>query len=268
MYYEVFVDVVFLENMVSDYVAIRLTQQLLYRKKKYVRCILGASVGACVAIVRLCCPGGLQLYMGILYVIGCGIAMLIAFRKVKQLVLQTCCVHGFLMLMGAGLFVIKRILAWHHMQIAFAGYCVYVLMFEIAAMTVINICRKWQDEKNKKLYPVWIYFDQEPIYTTALLDTGNQLKDPASGRPVSILESSVCVDKGKIAIPAQSYCLIPFHSIGRESGVLHGVHVPLIRIQLDERTIECEDAVIALYHGRLSQDMSFRMILQPEVLQN
>lgn len=268
MHYEIYVDAVFLENMIADLVAILLTQELLYKKKRYIRSFIGAIIGAVIGVARIVCGTKLPFSAVVLYLIGCYITMIISFAKIKQIFVQLCCVHGFLMLIGAVLFVIRRLLMWYEIKVSIGCFCFYVALFYLLGILCLTKYHERQREKSKKLYKVWIYFDQNPITATALLDTGNQLKEPVSHKPVSVLESRICKDKGDMSIQDKEYCCIPFQSIGKESGILHGLHAQKIQIQLDGKVIEQKDVIIAFYQGRLSKDDSFQMILQPELLQN
>ena len=81
MYYEIYLDAVFVTNLVMDYILLRLTCRLLDWKISPLRSLLGAAVGALGACVFLMLPmdgylPGTILFQGLLALgmvrIGCG----------------------------------------------------------------------------------------------------------------------------------------------------------------------------------------------------
>ncbi|MBO6015725.1 MAG: sigma-E processing peptidase SpoIIGA, partial [Lachnospiraceae bacterium] len=101
----------------------------------------------------------------------------------------------------------------------------------------------------------------------ALVDTGNSLCDPISRRPVLILERSV-LKAYEVTIRPEQYRVIPYHSLGRENGMLEGFVAGLVCV-LDEtengriQRMKRSNVVIGIYEGTLSGDGAYQMILHP-----
>lgn len=108
----------------------------------------------------------------------------------------------------------------------------------------------------------------------ALVDTGNMLKDPFSGKTVMIAEANMLsplfdFDINELAesnyaettLPP-GFRLIPFSSIGKKSGLLVAfVPEKIIVDNLDKTNI-----VTALHTGKLSKNHEYNALLNPEAL--
>jgi len=111
---------------------------------------------------------------------------------------------------------------------------------------------------------------------TAFVDTGNNLKEPFSGRPVVIVEKNLLKGKGNQAdISVQSLeelqkqvgnriVLIPYNSIGQEHGVLIGVIPDEFYISENRNTWTKKDVAIALYDKKISNRYS--ALLGPDLI--
>ncbi|ABP66545.1 peptidase U4, sporulation factor SpoIIGA [Caldicellulosiruptor saccharolyticus DSM 8903] len=111
---------------------------------------------------------------------------------------------------------------------------------------------------------------------TAYVDTGNNLKEPFSGRPVVIVERNLLREKGNPAdISAQNLeelqkhlghkiVLIPYNSIGQEHGVLIGVIPDEFYISENRNTWTKRDVAIALYDKKISNRYS--ALLGPDLI--
>ncbi len=118
-----------------------------------------------------------------------------------------------------------------------------------------------------------------------LFDTGNQLTDPISGRYVAVAE----MDSLKEILPPD-LCLallennadrflttgdpawlskihmIPFSSVGVQSGMLLGIRPDNVYILPDEREGKCCDCIVGIYPGRLKNSHGYKAVVNPEVL--
>ena len=92
----------------------------------------------------------------------------------------------------------------------------------------------------------------------ALVDSGNSLKEPFTGRPVSLIGKSAA-EELETVIPAERFVLIPYHAVGTEKGLLRGFRA--------DEMVFCgkvyKEAVIGFYTGNFDE---FDMLLSREVL--
>lgn len=119
--------------------------------------------------------------------------------------------------------------------------------------------------------------DQE-YQCTAYVDTGNNLKEPFSGRPVVIVEEKILfldkslnnnqVSKQNIeelqGVWGNKILLIPYNSIGQEHGMLYGVIPDEFYISEDKNIWLKKDVVIGIYSKKISNKYS--ALLGPDLI--
>ena len=112
---------------------------------------------------------------------------------------------------------------------------VWVLMLGTTIIGVICILG-FKGGDVGRCVPVILRHNDRSIALTALRDTGNTLRDPISGQPVMVVagktgEALFDLTPEDIALPVQGIQnlpgsrLIPFHSIGCESGFLLAMRI-------------------------------------------
>jgi hypothetical protein len=119
--------------------------------------------------------------------------------------------------------------------------------------------------KRKAVYRVVLKDNDRSLEATALYDSGNLLTEPVSGKAVSIIEKSAILDDWMKNTP-EKFKIIPYKSVGRESGILEGMVIDQLIIQHDGMQVVEDKAVIALYDGRLSKDGGYQMLLNHSLI--
>lgn len=120
-----------------------------------------------------------------------------------------------------------------------------------------------------------------------LLDTGNFLKDPVSKSPVFIVEwnsvKSILPDDfndffvKNSRIPnisdgiymtglAEKIRMIPYKALGTDHGMLIGIKTNKVIVTKKNESIIVNNAVVALYHGKLDKDGEYSALLHPDIL--
>lgn len=135
-------------------------------------------------------------------------------------------------------------------------------------------CTAWfLYKKDRKIfYRVKICKGLESRELIALLDTGNMLLEPFSKRPVCIVESGE-IAQWLLDVPIQRIRYIPYHSIGKQHGLMKAVEVDKVQIkkieqeEKQEKNIEYTKAILAISKENLSENGKFQMILHPELLE-
>jgi stage II sporulation protein GA (sporulation sigma-E factor processing peptidase) len=133
-----------------------------------------------------------------------------------------------------------------------------------------------------------ISLNDKLIKTTAMIDTGNLLKDPISNFPVIVVEHTLlydCIPKeilnnlenilgGNLEnIPEDirnEYMLklkvIPYMSLGKQNGMLLGIKPENVKIEREE-DVKCLDKVIiGIYNKSLTKRGEYRALLGIEML--
>ncbi|MGI9951137.1 sigma-E processing peptidase SpoIIGA [Moorellaceae bacterium AZ2] len=138
--------------------------------------------------------------------------------------------------------------------------------------------------------PVVIGFNGKRLALKALVDTGNNLRDPFTGRPVIVAEYGALRPllppelQWELPVPkepeleklvaslagtpwAARIRVIPFHSLGREHGLLLGFKPDEVIVFWEDRLIKVKDVVIGLCWQRLNPEGGYRALLHPDLLQ-
>ena len=117
---------------------------------------------------------------------------------------------------------------------------------------------------------------------TAIVDTGNLLKDPITKMPVLImeremlkgifpeiiLENATDIVNGKeieLGEYSSKLRVIPYKSIGKENGLLLGIKAKNIRIVYQDIE-KAHDVIIGIYTGTLSKNNKYSAIVGLELL--
>ena len=127
----------------------------------------------------------------------------------------------------------------------------------------------WVAQMGKKqqadIYKVRLRGSSNEIELDALMDTGNSLREPVSGRPVSVVEEESLRRLSGIKMP-EKLKAIPYHSIGRSNGIMEGYEVPEIIIEGREENIRWQKVIVGISKDKVSVNGKYQMILHPDLL--
>ena len=136
-------------------------------------------------------------------------------------------------------------------------------------------------------YTIKIKLNQKQIETTAIVDTGNMLKDPITGNPVIVVESTALEEIipqeilqnieniiggefDNVTETLQEYIsklkLIPYSSLGKQNGMLLGIKADEIEIKKEEETIKKENIIIGIYNKTLTKRGEYRALISIELI--
>ena len=99
----------------------------------------------------------------------------------------------------------------------------------------------------------------------ALVDSGNGLIEPISKMPVSIVEEKF-LNEYKELFREEKFRLIPFHSIGKDHGILEAYFIEKMEIKNKGENVIVENPIIAITKGTISTNGDYQMILHPKIL--
>ena len=163
-------------------------------------------------------------------------------------------------------FVINRILSGKYVNTVNILRFVSIALgtYIVADFLIKKINQKKCD--NKRIYDVIICCNERNVCIKALLDTGNLLYDPISGRKVHIIEYEAVKDI--VNKENGFYRVIPFNSVGKSRGLLNAIEADYMEIILqdkDEPDVRIDKPIIALYDKKLASDDKFEGLLHSSV---
>ncbi len=298
---KVYVDIVFLVNFGVDFFILWLTGKLMAMKKGIVRLLLGAFFGALYSLVVFLPAGGI-LASGYAKV-ACSLVMLLlafapfswrlffkgmALMYLVSFAVGGCVVafvyladdsaYGLQVINGAG--VLQTGLSYH---LLLAGIIV-VMVSGWYAMHYVNKNRLGRN----LLYSLTVAVFHKKVTIKALLDTGNQLVEPFTKKPVVIVEAKYlqdilpqdvvkalvkdddfflqAVQEKMVQEWVPRFCMIPYSSVGRENGLLLGMRPDYIEINEGGKKVINRDVIVGLIGRAISKEGRYQAILHPGVL--
>ncbi len=297
----VYADVIFIVNLVMDFIILTVTARLCGQNIRLVRIILAAIISA-------------------------GFYCLVFFEKTKALVnffstygVLCLCLYisfipknlrAFLKLFGA-----THVSAFCMGGIAYAmfyfvntpvlsvggitgqlpvvrNFPLMLLIWSVSLFYVLfKLTLSWlrsRELKKQAYYTAKIFVDNQSISLNTLVDTGNTLRDPLTDYPVIIAE----FDSVKDVLPralrqayreknesdllmavtltdfAKRIRMIPFTSLGSKNGLLMGFRPDRVEILQEGKTVSIERVVVGVYNVALSAEGTYNGLLSPELIEH
>ncbi len=263
VYYEVYIDNLFLVNFVMNLLCLELTNLTYHRLASRRRVVAGAAFGAVCYLIPflLSGPAGFRMVCGL--ACSAGGMLWITFRPHSPGAFVCACRRLFLgtFLLGGGiLFLIRLMPGLRRFVVCASGILgIGILLF----LEVSYLVEK--SGKSGRLYPVELLGKGSSVGVKALLDTGNGLVEPISGEPVCILERGAFDKLWRDGGP-EGFRVIPYHSIGKSNGILSGYRIPEMRIEIDGMIRKRRNVYVGVSEEQISGGGNYAMILNPRVL--
>lgn len=257
--YVLYLDVYVLESVLLNLILLMFTLIMMGRRIRFIRLLIAALLGGALSVIPIIAGINYGIFY-ILFVWITGLLMVIAALGGGKISEQMTGTMYFYVLS----FVWNKLIAGLE-KIVGIGYVVGILTAIIMGIAIVYLCVKKKKEKRQTIYEVQIARQGRKVSIKALLDTGNALREPISGRPVSIIEKEAYEELH--CEETQEKCrAIPYHSIGREHGMMKGIEVDELVIWEGKEPHVQKDAMVALYDGKLTTNGSYRMILHASLL--
>ena len=128
-----------------------------------------------------------------------------------------------------------------------------------------------------------IYIEQNKREISAIIDTGNFLRDPITKTPVVvvekdnlkglipdvILENLVSIINGKeieLGEYASRIRVIPFKSLGKENGLLVGIKINKVEIEYLDTLHKNNNVILGIYNGKLSRSGKYSGLIGIDII--
>lgn len=263
----IYVDVLLAVNFLVDYLLLVTTQLLCRRSVQRKRIVPAALLGA-ISTLGIFLPQASALMQGLGKGLLAGLMMLLADRWQgwRRFLAGWGMFFAVSFLFGGAMLALRMTIGEGWMLCANG-----VVYFHIPPLVLVgNIAlgfglvqlyeRLFAEKQPKKLFcDVELQLLGEKLCCRALLDSGNQLKEPFSGWPVVLLERGLFPGK----IPPERLRMIPCKSIGG-SKLLKGAKGDVLRL-LDGEALQAEQFYVALSDEPIS-DGSYQLLLNPRLL--
>lgn len=278
----VYIDVLFFVNLSINISLIMCTGYIIKLKPKTARLIISASFGALYscfifigdidALYSLGMRAGVAVFMMLTAFGRCTVISLI--KRVMVFLASTLAL-GILMLsvlyfsdIGLRLGgVIKNGVFYFNIPTH------YMLLCSLAVYGIIYVAERLIKRSSVRSFArVTLRHLGKTVELKALVDTGNMLRDPLSGRKVLIAEANKLSPLFDFDIedafreqnvpenmPA-GFRLIPYSSIGNQNGLMAAFIPDTVKVE----SIEKDDIITAVFCGNLSQSGDYNALISPE----
>lgn len=257
--YEVYLDFIFLKNLIENIALISCVLVLLDKKIYLKRLLLGAILNSMGTVIFLMyCPKNLLLTTVVILLNAVpGIAFSMKKSTFRDLIYALIC---YLILSSVHITSILFIKQFYSKYSFVIGLCILgIVLFYLACL------KEKQIQERSEIYQVSIFAHGKKIKVDALLDTGNMLREKKTGKMVCIVEKEVVKEILK-NISCKEYHYVPFHSVGQEQGILMAISTDYITVTKEEKTRKVYGVLLGLYEGNISSTGKFQMILHGDCL--
>ena len=257
----IYVDTLFLLNAAVDYLLLLASARLAGEPLARLRFLLGAALGGMYA-VAIFLPGLSFLARPPCRLAAAVLMVLAAFWKSRRLLRQVVIFLALSCAFGGGVLAIG-LLGGRGLTLSngvlYSGMDLKIVLLSAAgcygALTLLFQRTGRHTAAAGELRPVRLTLGERQVSLTALVDTGNTLTDPATGRPVLVAEAD-CVEEllppgirpspADLRDPAgalerlkdpwrRRFRLLPYRSVGVDRGLLLAVRVDQVQVGEEDR---------------------------------
>lgn len=254
VYYELYIDVFFLVNFMMDYLLLRLTGKMMKCSATHGRIVAGAAAGALCACAAMVIPWiNTFVRFILLHAAGSILMVKIGFKIGWDRTFLRACIMLYI-----SAFLVGGVMEYFHQYVRRAS-----LFFALALVGYFVSLGIWElvtylAGRNAVRCKVRLIKEDREYMAEALIDTGNRLRDPATGKPVSIISARAWEMLG-----AEERCYIPYHSVGKPDGVLPAA--ALDKMCVYEKTPVWLDRPIVAVCEDITDD-DYEMLVHPDLL--
>ena len=260
----IYIDSIFLLNLVMDLYLLSLTARAAGKTVSYARVFAGSAVGALGYCAVLCLPGipYIKVIFGMIPVGGLMIKIACRARGWRELLRGMGYLFTFSFFLGGFIIFLKgkiRILTEYGdsaAALAGMGFAGYALLQ--------SLLKAYRKRSRNHFCKVRLLGDGGAVAFTALIDTGNALVEPVSQKPVAILEAEGW-NSLKMWMKPEKFKLIPYHSIGKDNGMLEGYEIDTMQVEGKDGEKQFDKVIVAVFRGKISGRGGYQMILPPEL---
>lgn len=290
----IYLDIVFIENVIMNYIILLATVIITKEKLNQIRIIVSSIIGG--------------IYAASYYVTKFSTYITIPAKAILSIVMIYIAINPKSIKK-----MIKELIIFYLTSFAFGG-CAIAVLYTIKPQNIINkkgsligiypikvaliggiigfitIIIAFKLVKNKMsikdlFCAAKIIDNGTEKKVKALLDTGNFLKDPITNLPVIIVEKEKLIDilpreilentnkiiSGEFEIKDKYISklrVLPFSSLGKQNGMLLGFKVEKVIVILNEEELIRNDVIIGIYDKKLSINEKYECLIGMNYLEN
>ena len=279
----IYLDTLFLLNAVVDYLLLLCSARLAGEPLERLRFGAGAALGGGYA-VALFLPGMGFLYHPLCRLSAAVLMVLVAFARSRRLLRQVVVFFALSCAFGGGVLAVSLL---GGQGLSMGGGVIYsgldvkmVLLSAAGCYGVLSLFfRNWgrHSRARGELRQVKVTLCQREISLTALMDTGNTLCDPVTGRRVMVMEGEWAaklvpqLDREDLADPTRGlerlsgewpgrFRLLPYRAVGTDRGLLLALRADRVELEGEQQ----ESTLVALSPNPVSDGGGYQALVGAE----
>lgn len=295
----IYLDVVFLENIIMNYIIIFATGVSIKGEIKHWRILVASSIGAIYTIIMYLNIIPIYSNFFMKFVLSFVIVYISFLPKTWKKLLKDLlifylvsfvfggCVFALMYFISPQLALIKNgvFVGAYPIKVALIGGLVSFIIIQVSFKVV-----KTRLSKKDMIYDIEIIIDRKSVKVKALLDTGNLLKDPITGIPVVVIEhkslysvipaevlnninkviggdTNELIENEEFSKIISRFRIIPFSSLGKQNGLLLGIKADCIDIILDEKVQSINNVIVGIYDKSFTKNGMYSAIFGLDILE-
>jgi len=263
----IYVDAVFILNFIIDYLLLYTTGKMLKSNASRLIIGCGAVIGAFYTVLMLC--GDYELFSNLLSKMFFSMLLVrLTFGRMrfKGFIRAVLMFYFVNFAFCGGIYAVAAMLGMSDRYLTFGIFTFYsAVAYVLLAVAARN--RRNTIEKQKIKLVIGLNKEQKEI--DCIVDTGNSLCTPYSGKPVIVAEKTELDGMLPQSFPENSEIkpiVIPFRSLGCDKGVIYGFTPDYAYFVHNGRRKRIRRAVIGLYDGALSTDGNYKGLVNPVLI--
>ncbi len=261
MHYELYLDSLFLLNFGMNLLLLSLVDHSMGHTATWYRLLAGAGVGAVWYLFPFLWKGTAAGKLLLCFLPGTVLMLYVTFHirslgtlwnYFRKLMLSTFLIGGILVTLLRGFPLGRNYLPGIGMALGVGAFSARVLL------------RGQKKETERAGYcDVVLQGAEGPLRIHALVDSGNTLTEPISGAPVSVLDARIFYRLWPEGL--SGFRAIPYHSVGKKSGILQGYPVPQMTIVYQGVEREYRNVYLAVSEEEIAGE-EIPMLIHPALL--
>ncbi|MEG1945754.1 MAG: sigma-E processing peptidase SpoIIGA [Lachnospiraceae bacterium] len=261
MRYELYADILFITNFTMDCIALTITGKIIKQKIRYRWILLAGLLGTVGSMCFFFWINHYILYqLGVHFLIN-PLMVWVCFhsKKWKEFLMQWFFTYLAVIVLGG-------VMEWGMGSLVGAKYFWIFLPMALFFLVLLDQCSAAFHRQKKTVYDLLLVTSSGKLPLKGFYDTGNLLMDPMVHKPVHIIkEQSLEAIFDMNTLPVR---MIPFHSLGKESGLIKAVTLEGMYILKENTSLYLEKPVFGIAKEKLFQNDNYDVILNGKSMED
>ena len=288
----IYLDVIFLENLILNFLILYAVGIETKSKIKILKILLASFIGSAYTVLVYLIKNAF--FQSIIMKVLLSVVMnYIAYKTNSIKELLKIIVYFYLtsfIFGGSALAIIYIVNTGNisiHDGVIYGKYTLLTIIISVIVSFIVIIISfrliKNRISKKDLICNITIKINDKKVRTTALIDTGNFLKEPITNIPVIVAEHTLFNgiisnqilehtenilggDLNEISEAEKNKYLskmriIPFSSLGKQNGMLLGIKAQEVTIEQNEKIKKVEKIILGLYNKKLSKRQEYHALI-------